>query len=102
MIVTVFRSRLHREHEEGYARVAADMKSLAHAMPGFISMKTFSAEDGERVSIVKFASQDAHDAWRGHPRHREAQRLGREKFYSAFRIQVCRAERGYAMPDPAH
>ena len=101
MIVTIFRSRLHREHEKEYARVAADMKSLAHTMPGFVSMKTFSAEDGERVSIVEFASQDAHDAWRAHPRHREAQKLGREKFYSAFRIQVCRVERDYTMPDPS-
>lgn len=101
MIITVFRSRLRREHEEEYTRVAAQMKVLARAMPGFVSMKTFVAEDGERVSIVEFASQAAHDAWRNHPRHREAQRLGREKFYSSFRIQVCRVERDYALDEPA-
>ncbi len=100
MIVTVFRSRLRREHEQEYARVAADMKALAQAMPGFVSMKTFTADDGERVSIVEFASQEAHEAWRMHPRHREAQALGRNKFYSAFRIQVCRVERDYTLSDP--
>lgn len=100
MIVTVFRSRLRREHEQEYTRVAAEMKALARAMPGFVSMKTFTAPDGERVSIVEFASQAAHDAWRDHPRHREAQDLGREKFYSAFRIQVCGVERDYAMDAP--
>jgi heme-degrading monooxygenase HmoA len=101
VIITVFRSRLRRGHEEEYTRVAAEMKALASAMPGFVSMKTFTAEDGERVSIVEFASQAGHDAWREHPRHREAQRLGREKFYSSFRIQVCRVERDYTLQDQA-
>ena len=65
-------------------------------MPGFISIKTFTAEDGERVSIVEFDKQANHDAWRN-PEHREAQHLGREKFYSEFQIQVCRVERSYGM-----
>jgi heme-degrading monooxygenase HmoA len=67
-------------------------------MPGFVSIKTFVADDGERVSIVEFASADAQQAWRQHPAHLEAQRLGREKFYSEYRIQVCMVERDYAMP----
>lgn len=101
MIVTVFRSRLRGEHQEEYARMAAGMKALAQAMPGFVSMKTFTADDGERVSIVEFSSEETHAAWREHPAHREAQRLGREKFYAAFRIQVCRVERDYSLHDPA-
>ena len=48
-------------------------------------------------SIVEFASEETHNAWRGHPEHREAQRLGREKFYSEFSIQVCRVDRAYGM-----
>jgi len=99
MIVTVFRSRLREEHHEEYSHMAVAMKALAQAMPGFISMKTFTAEDGERVSIVEFSSEETHAAWREHPAHREAQRLGREKFYSTFRIQVCRVERDYALHD---
>ena len=77
--------------------MAARMHDLAQHMPGFISIKTFTAPDGERVSLVEFDSEAAHQAWRKHPEHREAQRLGREKFYSEFRIQVCRLERSYGM-----
>ena len=58
-------------------------------MPGFVSIKTFAADDGERISIVEFDSEAAHGAWRNHPEHREAQRLGRERFYDEFQIQVC-------------
>ena len=90
MIVTIFRSRLRPEHQAEYSQ-------MAERMPGFVSIKTFSAPDGERVSIVEFESEAAHTAWREHPEHRIAQRLGRERFYSEFRIQVCRVERDYGM-----
>jgi heme-degrading monooxygenase HmoA len=97
MIVTIFRSRLRPEHQAEYSQMAERMHHLAERMPGFVSIKTFSAPDGERVSIVEFESEAAHTAWREHPEHRIAQRLGRERFYSEFRIQVCRVERDYGM-----
>ncbi len=95
MVITIFRSRLRAEHEAEYHRVADRMHALVQSMPGFISIKTFTALDGERVSIVEFNSEATHNAWREHPAHREAQRLGRERFYSDYRIQVGRVEKDY-------
>jgi heme-degrading monooxygenase HmoA len=97
MVITIFRSRLRPENQEAYQRTAARMDELAHQMPGFISIKTYQAADGERVSIVEFESEVAHNAWRKHPEHLQAQRLGRELFYSEFQIQVCNVERAYGM-----
>ena len=94
-MITLFRSRLRPEAREEYERWAARMLALASAMPGFVAIKSFAAEDGERVSIVEFDSEAAHTAWREHPEHREAQRLGRERFYAEFRIQVCTPVRAY-------
>jgi heme-degrading monooxygenase HmoA len=98
MIITIFRSRLRPENLEAYQKIAIRMDELAKGMPGFISIKTFTAPDGERVSIVEFESEATHNAWRRHPEHQEAQRLGRELFYSEFKIQVCQVERAYGMP----
>jgi heme-degrading monooxygenase HmoA len=98
MILTIFRSRLRPEHLAEYEAMAHRMDDLAKTMPGFLSIKTFTAPDGERVSLVEFDSEENHHAWRQHPAHREAQRLGREKFYSEFQIQVCRVERAHGMP----
>jgi heme-degrading monooxygenase HmoA len=95
MIVTIFRSRLRPQHADEYAGWAKRMHDLASDMPGFVAIKTFTADDGERVSIVEFESEETHAAWRNHPVHREAQRLGRELFYSEFRIQVCTVGRAY-------
>jgi len=89
MVITIFRSRLRPEHQVEYAEWAQRMHDLAVCAPGFLSIKTFSAEDGERVSIVEFATEETHAAWRNDPDHRAAQDLGRRKFYSEYRIQVC-------------
>ena len=67
MIVTVFRSRLQPEHAAEYSEVATQMRALAEGMPGFVSFKTFRAEDGERVSIIEFESEETLRAWREHP-----------------------------------
>jgi len=67
-------------------------------MPGFISIKTFTADDDERVSIVEFESEETMLAWRNQPDHREAQELGRKLFYSEYRIQVCQPVRDYSFP----
>jgi heme-degrading monooxygenase HmoA len=98
MVITIFRSRLRPEHQEQYSQWAAQMHDLAVTMPGFISIKTFSAEDGERVSIVEFESEEAVRHWREQVDHRQAQELGRKLFYSEYRIQVCQPIRDYSFP----
>jgi heme-degrading monooxygenase HmoA len=95
MVVTIFRSRLRDEHAQPYYEMAARMRTLAQNMPGFISFKTFQAEDGERVSIVEFESEETLRVWREHPEHRQAQELGRTRFYTEFQIQVCSILRRY-------
>ena len=89
MIVTVFRSRLREEAHAEYGPVAEQMERLASSMPGFISLKRFAADDGERVTIIEFESEKDQRDWREHAEHRIAQVAGRDRFYSAYKIQVC-------------
>jgi heme-degrading monooxygenase HmoA len=87
-VVTVFRSRLRPEARPDYAADAPLVLGLARAMPGFVEAKVFVADDGERVTLVTFADQASHDAWRDHPEHRAAQRRGIDSYYAAYTIQV--------------
>ena len=98
MVITIFRSRLRPEHQEEYAQWATRIHEIAVRMPGFISIKTFTAEDDERVSIVEFESEETMQAWREQADHRQAQELGRKLFYSQYHIQVCRIVRDYSFP----
>ncbi len=93
MIVTVFRSRLNPETETEYKNVAMRMAELSKTMPGYVSHKTFFADDGERVTIVEFESEDDMDVWSKHPEHLEAKKAGRELFFTEFKIHVCDVKR---------
>src|SRR6185437_5455996 len=101
MVITIFRSRLRPENASEYAQWASRIHDLAVKAPGFISIKTFAADDGERVSIVEFESEDAVRNWREQPEHRAAQDLGRKLFYSEYRIQVWQPIRDYSFPKKA-
>jgi heme-degrading monooxygenase HmoA len=96
-VVTVFRSRLRPGSEADYELLAARMDDLARSQPGFVDFKMFVAEDGERVSIVRFADRTSHEAWRRHPEHRAAQAEGRRHLYRQYSILVgeVTAERSY-------
>lgn len=95
MIVVVFRSRLRMEHVEEYKRMAQEMDARVQAVPGFVAAKTFSAPDGERVTLAEFENEAAVAAWRADARHLEAQRAGRDRFYQMYRLQVCETLRDY-------
>ena len=89
-VVTVFRSRLRPDAEaHGYGELAAGMETRARSMPGFVDFKTFRADDGERVSLVTFASIEHQDAWRDDAEHRAAQARGRAEFYAEYSISIC-------------
>ena len=99
MVVIVFRSRLRPGVDPAPLEpVGVRMYQLAAAMPGFISYKDFAAADGESVSIVEFESLETLAAWRDHPEHLEAQRIGREQFFAEYQIQVCTPVRSYRFP----
>jgi heme-degrading monooxygenase HmoA len=89
MVITIFRSRLDTKNEAEYRPLAERMREIAMSMPGLVSFKSFAADDGERLSMIVFDSVETQKAWREHPEHREAQRLGWASFYSEFSVVVC-------------
>ena len=93
MIVTVFRSRLKPEAAMEYGEWAPRIAALAKSMPGYVSHKSFVAEDGERLTLVEFESEEAQRAWANEARHVEAKKKGRKDFYLEYRLQVCTVQR---------
>ncbi len=100
MILTVFRSRLRPGVDGAYQLVAREMSDLVRTSAGFVDEVHFESPSGERVTIVRFTDRPSHDAWAAHPRHREAQRRGREEFYESYDITVADVtyERHFDLP----
>lgn len=93
MIVTVFRSRLMPDAGAEYAALSTRMSELARTMPGYISHKGFTAEDGERVTIVEFETEEGLRAWAMNLDHRSAKKKGRESYYASYSVQICDVKR---------
>ena len=73
----------------------ARMNELVSQIPGYQGVKAFTADDGETLAIAQFESHEALLRWRDLPEHLEAQRAGREKFYSTYDMRICSVERAY-------
>ncbi len=99
-IVTVFRSRLAEGVAEEYGPLSRRMVELAHQARGFVSMKSYQAPDGERVTVVVFADRESHEAWRRHPEHREAQAAGRDHLYDWYEVRVGEVTASYEFGSP--
>ena len=80
-------SRLPQREE--YSSTHKHMRTLASAIPGFISFRRYTSEDGETLAVTEFASAEALAAWRDHPDHGTAQQRGRHEFYSEYEIIKC-------------
>lgn len=93
MIVTIFRSRLNADIGGEYDHLVTSTAELVETAIGFKSHKLFIAEDGERVTIVEFESEEAQRLWAVSAEHVEARRAGRARLYSEYKIQICDVKR---------
>ena len=103
MIVVLFRSKLvPTASTDGYDEMAQEMDDLARTMPGFIDVKSFTAEDGERLTVVWWQDEETLRAWREQARHRVAQRTGRERWYEYYKMDVAEVirNRNFERPKP--
>jgi heme-degrading monooxygenase HmoA len=90
MLVILFRSKLTAAApSDGYPEMADEMEALARSMPGFVDVKAFRADDGERLTVVWWENEDTLKGWREQVQHRLAQRLGREKWYEYYKLEVA-------------
>jgi heme-degrading monooxygenase HmoA len=76
-----------------YDRLGERMYGIVSRIPGFLSVKSFKAEDGETMTVFRFASEEALEAWRSHPEHIETMKRGHAEFYASGFLQICRVIR---------
>ena len=93
MLVIVFRSKLTGVAGDDYERMAAEMDAHARTFAGFVDVKSFTAEDGERLTLVWWEDEDTLQAWASDVRHRVAQATGRRQWYEYYKMDVAKVIR---------
>ena len=79
--------------DDGYTEMAAAMEELAKKQPGYIGFE--SARDGLGIAVSYWDSLDAIAAWKAVAEHQFAQQEGQSKWYSWYKVRICRVEREY-------
>lgn len=95
----IFTSRL-AEGESGYGEAADRMVALAATQPGFLGIE--SVRDDVGITVSYWADLESIRSWKANLEHRDAQRTGRDRWYSSFRVRISRVEREYGSADTRH
>jgi heme-degrading monooxygenase HmoA len=93
VIVVLFRSRLTAQAGDDYAAMDRELSALVRQAPGFIDVKSFRSEDGERLTVVWWQDKETLRQWRELDVHREAQATGRKRWYEYYKMEVATIDR---------
>jgi heme-degrading monooxygenase HmoA len=94
MFLVVFRNRKRADID--YAAYEADaerMLELAQAQPGYLSFKSYTAEDGEVIALSEWADRESARAWGRLAEHAEVQGRGRGAYYESYTLFACDSPR---------
>jgi heme-degrading monooxygenase HmoA len=89
MLVILFRSKLTAQAGDDYSRMADAMFAHAKTFPGFVDVKSFTADDGERLTVVWWQDEDTLKVWATDAKHRVAQQAGKDRWYEYYNMDVA-------------
>lgn len=103
-VVVAFVSQ-RADEDPAYERMARRMLELAQEQPGFLGVESVRGADGLGITLSYWVDQASAAAWGTHPEHREAQRLGHERWYRwhdtrVMRLLSSRSGAGVIPPEP--
>jgi len=90
----IFTSR-RTEGDNGYGKMATKMVELASQQPGFLGIE--SAREDVGITVSYWSDLESIKNWKANLEHKEAQRLGHEKWYSSFKTRISKVERDYGI-----
>lgn len=93
MYAVIFTAEVKKFDDE-YFSTAKKMRSLAIEKYGCTDFKA-SAEGNQEIAISYWPSLEHIKNWKNDLEHIEAQKLGQERWYSEYKVQVVRVEREY-------
>ncbi|MEU3574352.1 antibiotic biosynthesis monooxygenase [Kitasatospora sp. NPDC036755] len=101
----MFRSRFSEQVDDEYRTTDDYLAEKARAAYGedIALVRTYEAEDGERLTLMWWRDPESLARWRVDLEHRNAQRKGRDTWYSFYELSVTEVLRtGSTLPPEAY
>jgi heme-degrading monooxygenase HmoA len=87
MYAVIFKATI-AEFDDEYVQMAGQLRELAISKYGCQDF-TAVTEGNEEIAISYWETLEQIRDWKNDPQHRFAQKLGREKWYKSFSVEVC-------------
>ena len=88
----IFTSVLAKE-QQGYEAMAQQMETLSKQQPGFLGISSARNELG--ITVSYWETERAILNWKANLDHLQAQKLGKEKWYASYKVEIAKVERSY-------
>lgn len=87
-------SAVQTDAVDGYDACTQRMLELAARQPGFLGVEA-AGDPQFSIGVSYWSSPEAILAWKQQVEHLEVQRMGKAKWYTSYRVRICRVERDY-------
>ena len=84
---------MRTEGDNGYREMADKMEVLAKQQQGYLGIE--SAREDLGLTISYWSDLDSIKNWKQNMDHLFAQEKGRNVWYSAYKVRICKVERDY-------
>ena len=85
---------LKAKEDQGYGAMSDRMVALVQQQEGFLGFE--SARETLGITVSYWRDEASILAWKAQIAHQRAQKAGKERWYSDYRIRVAKVERDYA------
>lgn len=93
MFIVIFRAQV-RQFDADYSAMAAQMRELALTQFGCLEF-TAVTEGEQEIALSYWPDEASIRAWKQHGDHLAAQKLGRERWYAAYSVEIAEVTRSY-------
>ena len=93
MFAVIFTAEI-KEIDQDYSLVAKRMRELALNECRCIDFNSVT-EGNKEIAISYWPNLDSITAWKNNPEHKQAQMIGRSKWYKSYTVQVVEIMREY-------
>ena len=81
--------------DNGYGEMATKMVDLASEQLGFLGIE--SAREDVGITVSYWSDLKSIKAWKMNAEHQQAQKKGRNEWYSSFRVRIAKVESEYGI-----
>lgn len=92
----IITTQLRGEEDSDYRAMATRMTDLGTRWPGYLGRQSMTDAQGRDLSVLYYRDEESIRAWKSDLEHLEAQRLGKQRWYQNYTVEVARVERGYS------